>query len=137
MPKTRSPFHRGEKEIQSRLGIEEKAESLGRRMIHDQMPGQHQAFFAGLPPPKYQSAYQKLVGYIDDGLAGVIRGQLVICGVNGILTYIQGNTGFVVSRYIAHNAFLSYSQPMTTSELLLSLLAGDNFHDSPLTTLIK
>ena len=44
-------------------------------------------FFASLPPPKYKAAYQKLTGYIDDGLAGVIRGQLVICGVNGLLTY--------------------------------------------------
>ncbi len=45
-------------------------------------------FFASLPPPKYQSAYQSLIGYVDDGLAGVIRGQLVICAVNGVLTYI-------------------------------------------------
>ena len=33
MPDAESPFHRGEKEIQSRLGIDEKAEKLGRRMI--------------------------------------------------------------------------------------------------------
>jgi predicted PurR-regulated permease PerM len=45
-------------------------------------------FFASLPPPKYQAAYQNLIGYVDDGLAGVIRGQLVICGVNGLFTYL-------------------------------------------------
>ena len=45
-------------------------------------------FFASLPPPRHQGAYRTLMRYIDDGLAGVIRGQLVICGVNGVLTYI-------------------------------------------------
>ena len=46
------------------------------------------AFFRSLPPPKHRQAYDTFVRYIDDGLAGVIRGQLVICGVNGLLTYI-------------------------------------------------
>jgi predicted PurR-regulated permease PerM len=45
-------------------------------------------FFASLPPPRYQSAYRSLITYVDDGLAGVIRGQLVICAVNGLLTYL-------------------------------------------------
>jgi predicted PurR-regulated permease PerM len=45
-------------------------------------------FFASLPPPRHKAAYQKLMRYVDDGLAGVIRGQLVICGVNGVLTYV-------------------------------------------------
>jgi ferredoxin-NADP reductase/MOSC domain-containing protein YiiM/predicted pyridoxine 5'-phosphate oxidase superfamily flavin-nucleotide-binding protein len=49
MSEAKSPFHRGEKEIQSRLGIEEKMGELGRRMIHDQMPEQNQAFFSRLP----------------------------------------------------------------------------------------
>lgn len=46
------------------------------------------AFFRSLPPPKHRASYDTFVRYIDDGLAGVIRGQLVICGVNGVLTYI-------------------------------------------------
>lgn len=45
-------------------------------------------FFATLPPPRYRASYLKLVQYIDDGLAGVIRGQLMICLVNGVLTYL-------------------------------------------------
>ena len=49
MPEAKSPFHRGEKEIQSRLGIEEKMEELGRRMIRDNMPEEHQEFFSRLP----------------------------------------------------------------------------------------
>ena len=48
MTKDKSPFHRGEKEIQSRLGVSEKMENVGRRVIRDEMPEQHQTFFAGL-----------------------------------------------------------------------------------------
>jgi predicted pyridoxine 5'-phosphate oxidase superfamily flavin-nucleotide-binding protein len=49
MSETKSPFHRGEKEIQSRLGIEDKMAELGRRMIRDYMPDEHQEFFSRLP----------------------------------------------------------------------------------------
>ncbi|MCH6578554.1 MAG: flavin-nucleotide-binding protein, partial [Proteobacteria bacterium] len=49
MPDAKSPFHRGEKEIQSRLGLEEKMEELGRRMIRESMPEDHQTFFSRLP----------------------------------------------------------------------------------------
>ena len=49
MPESKSPFHRGEKEIQSRLGIEEKIEELGSRMIRDYMAAEHQTFFSRLP----------------------------------------------------------------------------------------
>jgi predicted PurR-regulated permease PerM len=46
------------------------------------------SFFLSLPPPRHRDAYATLVRYVDRGLAGVIRGQLVICGVNGVLTYV-------------------------------------------------
>jgi predicted PurR-regulated permease PerM len=46
------------------------------------------AFFASLPPPHLRSQYDTLISYVDRGLAGVIRGQLLICVVNGILTWI-------------------------------------------------
>ena len=49
MPDAKSPFHRGEKEIQSRLGMAEKMAELGGRSIRDHMPDQHQAFFSQLP----------------------------------------------------------------------------------------
>ena len=38
MSDAKSPFHRGEKEIQSRLGIQEKMEEMGRRVIRDRIP---------------------------------------------------------------------------------------------------
>ena len=44
-----SPFHKGEIAIQSRLGIRDKMEPLGRKLIRDHMPDEHQAFFASLP----------------------------------------------------------------------------------------
>ncbi len=48
MPADQSPFHRGEKEIQARIGMADKMEDLGRRMIRRKMPAEHQAFFAQL-----------------------------------------------------------------------------------------
>lgn len=45
----RSPFHRGEIEIQARLGVRDKIEMIGRRLIRDHMPDEHRMFFAQLP----------------------------------------------------------------------------------------
>jgi predicted PurR-regulated permease PerM len=45
-------------------------------------------FFASLPPPSARPHYHKLMEYVDRGLAGVIRGQLMICAVNGFLTWL-------------------------------------------------
>lgn len=46
---TESPFHEGEQDAQTRLGIREKVESIGRRFIRDYMPDQHREFYASLP----------------------------------------------------------------------------------------
>jgi predicted PurR-regulated permease PerM len=46
------------------------------------------AFLRSLVPVQYQSDYDRIVVGIDQGLSAVIRGQLVICIINGILTYI-------------------------------------------------
>ena len=53
-----SPFHPGEQQIQQRLGVREKLEAIGRRVIRDHMPEQHREFFAMLP--------WLLVGSLDD-----------------------------------------------------------------------
>jgi len=45
-------------------------------------------FARGLIPVGYRSDYDVVVAGIDRGLSGVIRGQLVICLINGTLTYI-------------------------------------------------
>ena len=44
-----SPFHLGEQQIQSRLGMRDKLEDIGRRMIRDHMPEQLREFLALLP----------------------------------------------------------------------------------------
>ena len=49
MAETGSPFHRGERAIQERLGVRDRIEAQGRRMIGDHLTEQHQAFFAQLP----------------------------------------------------------------------------------------
>ncbi len=46
------------------------------------------AFFRGLVPEDYRSDYDVIASGIDRSLSGVIRGQLVICLVNGVVTYI-------------------------------------------------
>lgn len=51
-------------------------------------PGRVMNFVRGLMPLQYRGTYEELVRLLDVGLAGVIRGQLLICLVNGVLTYI-------------------------------------------------
>ncbi len=45
----RSPFHRGEREVQASLGVRDKIEDIGQRFIRDHMPEEHRAFYEGLP----------------------------------------------------------------------------------------
>lgn len=44
-----SPFHPGEQAIQTRLGVRDKLEQIGQRVIRDHMPEQHRTFFAAQP----------------------------------------------------------------------------------------
>jgi len=44
-----SPFHPGEQQVQERLGVRERMEAAGRRVLRNAMPEQHRAFFAQLP----------------------------------------------------------------------------------------
>ena len=48
-PNKDSPFHRGEQELQARLGIRDKMEPKGRRMIQAYLPEQHHEHFSRLP----------------------------------------------------------------------------------------
>jgi uncharacterized protein len=45
----RSPFHAGEQQVQQRLGVRDRMEAAGRRVVRNFMPDQHREFFAGLP----------------------------------------------------------------------------------------
>jgi predicted PurR-regulated permease PerM len=43
-------------------------------------------------PPRYQADYDDLTTRLDNGLSGVVRGQLFICLINGVLSFI----GFLI-----------------------------------------
>lgn len=45
-------------------------------------------FFRDLLPSEHRPSYDDLLRRIDRGLSGVVRGQLIICLINGVLTYI-------------------------------------------------
>lgn len=46
---TPSPWHAGEKQLQTRFGVAEKMEEFGRKVIRDYMPEQHREFYRQLP----------------------------------------------------------------------------------------
>lgn len=47
-----------------------------------------QRFAASMVPPEYLWSYTDIVRNITRGLAGVVRGQIMICVTNGVLTFI-------------------------------------------------
>jgi predicted PurR-regulated permease PerM len=46
------------------------------------------SFFTSLVRPSSRPAFESLLARIDRGLSGVVRGQLIICLINGILSAI-------------------------------------------------
>lgn len=44
-----SPFHPGEVQLQRSLGVAERMEQFGRRVVRDHMPDQHRNFYSQLP----------------------------------------------------------------------------------------
>ncbi len=46
------------------------------------------AFFDGLAPDRYQDHYRRAIRIVDAGLSGVVRGQILVCVINGLLTWI-------------------------------------------------
>jgi len=45
-------------------------------------------FFRGLVSPRNRDAFDGLMASVDRGLSGVVRGQLVICTINGVLSAV-------------------------------------------------
>jgi predicted pyridoxine 5'-phosphate oxidase superfamily flavin-nucleotide-binding protein len=45
----RSPWHVGEKQLQAHVGVAERMDALGRRVIRSEMPDQHRTFYQQLP----------------------------------------------------------------------------------------
>ena len=46
---TDSPFHAGEREVQTRMGVRDQIEAFARQVIRPYMPEQHRQFYANLP----------------------------------------------------------------------------------------
>ncbi|WDY59183.1 pyridoxamine 5'-phosphate oxidase family protein [Pseudomonas sp. PSKL.D1] len=46
---TDSPWHAGEKRLQEQVGVAERMEAFGRKVIRDYMPDQHRTFYQQLP----------------------------------------------------------------------------------------
>src|SRR5471032_1125915 len=51
----RSPWHAGEKQLQALVGVTERMEELGRKVIRNEMPDQHRQFYQQLPFMLYGS----------------------------------------------------------------------------------
>lgn len=47
--KAESPFHAGEQAVQTKLGVRDRIEAMGRKMIREFLPEQHRQFYAQLP----------------------------------------------------------------------------------------
>ncbi|VVP78857.1 Flavohemoprotein [Pseudomonas fluorescens] len=45
----RSPWHAGEKQLQAHVGVAERMEAFGRKVIRSEMPEQHRTFYQQLP----------------------------------------------------------------------------------------
>ncbi len=46
---TESPFHAGERAVQSRMGVRDQIETFARQVVRSYLPDEHQQFYAGLP----------------------------------------------------------------------------------------
>jgi predicted PurR-regulated permease PerM len=46
------------------------------------------AFFRSLVTPRARASFDTLLARTDAGLSGVVRGQLLICGINGVLSAV-------------------------------------------------
>lgn len=53
-----SPWHSGERALQAKVGVAERMETLGKRVIRDYMPDQHREFYEHLP--------YLILGAVDD-----------------------------------------------------------------------
>lgn len=66
-----SPWHAGEQQLQARVGVAERMEAFGRKVIRKEMPDQHRQFYSQLP--------FMLFGAVDaqgNPWASIIEGQV-------------------------------------------------------------
>jgi predicted PurR-regulated permease PerM len=73
--------------------------------------GRIHRFFSALVPIRYQQDWERMLQRVDERLSGVVRGQLIICLVNGVLTLI----GLLILK-------VKYSLVLALIATLLSLI---------------
>ncbi|KAB0497874.1 pyridoxamine 5'-phosphate oxidase family protein [Pseudomonas vancouverensis] len=66
----RSPWHAGEKQLQAHVGVAERMEMFGRKVIRSEMPDQHRTFYEQLPFMLYGA-----VDAEDHPWASVLEGE--------------------------------------------------------------
>lgn len=94
-----SPFHDGEIALQKAVGVAERMEAFGRRVIRDHMPDQHRDFYRQLP--------FIVLGTVDgDGHAWV--------------TLLSGRPGFMTSPDPKRLAFAAYPDPQDPATVSLT-----------------
>ncbi len=102
-----SPFHDGERLLQERLGVRDKIEMIGSRVIRDFMPDEHRLFFAELP--------WMLVGSVD------ARGRpwaSVLTGEPGFVSSPDPQTLTLAATPIAGDVLAEHLRPSARLGLL-------------------
>jgi ferredoxin-NADP reductase/predicted pyridoxine 5'-phosphate oxidase superfamily flavin-nucleotide-binding protein len=89
-PDMPSPFHAGEVALQTAVGVAERMEAFGRRVIRDHMPDQHRDFYRQLP--------------------FIVLGAVDAAG-DAWVTLLSGQPGFMTSPDPKHLAFTTHPDP--------------------------
>ncbi len=89
-PDMPSPFHAGEVALQTVVGVAERMEAFGRRVIRDHMPDQHRDFYRQLP--------------------FIVLGAVDAAG-DAWVTLLSGQPGFMTSPDPKHLAFTTHPDP--------------------------
>jgi hypothetical protein len=90
VPQPPSPFHDGEVALQKTVGVAERMEAFGRRVIRDFLPDQHRDFYRQLP--------------------FIILGSVDSSGDTWV-TLLSGKPGFMTSPDPKHLAFAAHPDP--------------------------
>ena len=105
-----TPFHEGEQLLQERLGVRDKIEMIGSRIIRDFMPDEHRLFFAAQP--------WMLVGSVD---AGGRPWASVLTGAPGFVSSPDPQTLTLAATPLAGDVLAEHLRPGAR----LGLLGGE------------
>ncbi len=98
-PDKPSPFHVGEVALQKTVGVAERMEAFGRRVIRDYLPDQHRDFYRQLP--------FIVLGSVDSSS-------------DAWVTLLSGRPGFMTSADPQHLNFAAHPDPQDPATALLA-----------------